>query len=79
MPTLELNPNKQYTFPKEIYVEQIDDQFLIILQNTANWILAQNKKQVEMFRYLESGKTVLELFQNFQDKKDIIYSNFPHQ
>lgn len=73
MPTLELNPNKQYTFPKEIYVEQIDDQFLIILQNTANWILAQNKKQVEMFRYLESGKTVLELFQNFQDKKDIIY------
>lgn len=65
MPELELNPQKIYKMPTPIIVESVDSYYLVIARETANWILLRNKRQLEIFNTLSSGKSVLDLFNLF--------------
>lgn len=75
MPQLELNPQKIYCMPKETCIEKIDNQYLIISPNTANWILAENEEQLEIYKELSSDKSVIEVIQKYPQEKfnDIIH------
>lgn len=75
MPELELNAQKIYNMPTPVIIETIDNFFLAIAPDAANWILLRNKEQLEIFYYLSSGKRVLDLFQTFpSDRQDDIYA-----
>jgi radical SAM protein with 4Fe4S-binding SPASM domain len=50
---IDLDIDKQYVFDKEIHIEQIDDQYVIIDINNANWIALQNVCQLEIFGQLQ--------------------------
>ena len=50
---------KTYHMPKTTYVEKIDDQYLVISPDTANWILAENKDQLKIYKEFSSGKSVI--------------------
>lgn len=75
MPQLELNPQKTYHMPKTTYVEKIDDQYLVISPDTANWILAENKDQLKIYKEFSSGKSVIDVIQSYPQEKinDIIH------
>lgn len=75
MPQLELNPQKIYCMPKMICIEKIDDQYLVISPDTANWILAENEDQLEIYKELSSGKSVINVIQSYPQEKinDIIH------
>jgi radical SAM protein with 4Fe4S-binding SPASM domain len=75
MPQLELDPQKVYHMPKSICIEKIDNQYLIISPDTANWILAENENQLEVYKELSSGKCVIDVIQNQPQEKinDVIH------
>ena len=75
MPQLELDPQKVYHLPKSICIEKIDNQYLIISPDTANWILAENENQLEVYKELSSGKCVIDVIQNQPQEKinDVIH------
>lgn len=75
MPQLELDPQKVYCMPRVTCVEKIDNQYLVISPNTANWILAENQNQVEIYKSLSSGKCVIDVIQNYPQEKinDVIH------
>ena len=70
MPQLELDPQKVYHMPKSTCIEEIDNQYLVISPDTANWILAENENQLEVYKELSSGKCVIDVIQN-QPQKNI--------
>lgn len=75
MPELELNPQKVYKMPKHLCVESIDNQYLVIARDTANWLLLQNRRQLEIFKFLSDGKCVLDIFNIFpNDAQEDIYT-----
>lgn len=45
-------------FPEEIVVEKINDFFLVIAVQTANWIVLYNSRQIDFLNMLRSGKCV---------------------
>lgn len=45
-------------FPEEIVVEKIDDFYLVIAVQTANWIVLYNSRQIDFLNMLRSGKCV---------------------
>lgn len=75
MPQLELNPQKIYCMPKRVCIEKIDNQYLVISPDTANWILAENENQLEIYKELSSGKSVIEVLQGYPQEEvgDVIH------
>ena len=75
MPQLELDPQRIYCMPKLVSIEKIDNQYLVISPDTANWILAENENQLEIYNKLSSGKSVIEVLQNYPQEKigDVIH------
>ena len=75
MQRLELNPQKIYCMPKKVCIEKIDNQYLVISPDTANWILAKNENQLEIYKELSSGKSVVQVLQNYPQEKiaDVIH------
>lgn len=65
MPTLELDPCKKYEIPKPVFVESVDNKFLAIARDTGNWILMDNDRQLNIFKFLSAGHCVADLFQAF--------------
>lgn len=45
-------------FPEEIVVEKINDFYLVIAVQTANWIVLYNSRQIDFLNMLRSGKCV---------------------
>lgn len=45
-------------FPEEIVVEKINDFYLVIAIQTANWIVLYNSRQIDFLNMLRSGKCV---------------------
>lgn len=45
-------------FPEEIVVEKINDFYLVISVQTANWIVLYNSRQIDFLNMLRSGKCV---------------------
>lgn len=74
MPTLELDPRKEYTMPNPVFMISIDNIFLAISRETGNWVLLENSRQLEIFNTLSAGHCVAELFDLFAPEagKDII-------
>ncbi len=66
MPELELSPQKKYNMPAPLFIKSIDGFYLVISKNTANWLLLQNEKQLEIFSFLADGNSVLDTFSRFQ-------------
>lgn len=64
MPSMELDPQKIYDLPKFTCVEEIDGVYLIISPDTANWVIAHNINQLEIYNQLASGKRVIDVIQN---------------
>lgn len=60
MPKMELDPHKIYKMPKKVFVRKIDDCYLAISSETANWVLLQNDQQLQIYQMLADGKSVLE-------------------
>lgn len=67
MPELELDPQKIYTLPHPLSVETVDDCFLIISSETANWLLLQNELQLEIFKRLSAGESVLDVIRSLPE------------
>lgn len=65
MPQLELNPEKIYRMPEGICIKEIDDKYLIISPNTANWVLAENSTQLEVYKQLSLGEKIIDVIQKF--------------
>lgn len=72
---LELDLQKIYCMPKVICVEKIDNQYLIISPETANWILAKNENQLKIYNELSSGKSINDVIQNYsqEDFNNVLY------
>lgn len=45
-------------FPQEIVVEKVNDFYLVIAVQTANWIVLYNSRQIDFLNMLRSGKCV---------------------
>ncbi|MBM6866293.1 radical SAM protein [Bacteroides caecigallinarum] len=45
-------------FPEEIVVEKINDFYLVIAVQTANWIVLYNSRQIDFLNMLRSGKCI---------------------
>lgn len=45
-------------FPEEIVIEKINDFYLVIAVQTANWIVLYNSRQIDFLNMLRSGKCV---------------------
>ena len=45
-------------FPEEIVVEKVNDFYLVIAVQTANWIVLYNSRQIDFLNMLRSGKCV---------------------
>ena len=75
MHKLELNPQKIYSLPKTTHIEKIDHYYLVISPDTANWILVQNENQLEIYKNLASGKSVIDVIQNYPQEQinDVIH------
>lgn len=75
MPELELNPSKIYKMPSPLFVENYDNKKLVISRESANWLLLNNSRQLEIFDFLADGNCVSELFQHFPPdaQKDIYH------
>lgn len=75
MPELELNPSKIYKMPSPLFVENYDNKTLVISRESANWLLLNNSRQLEIFDFLADGNCVSELFQHFPPdaQKDIYH------
>lgn len=54
MPELELDPQKVYKMPTPLFVEMVDNCFLVIARDTANWLLLNNQQQLEIFNFLSN-------------------------
>lgn len=65
MPALELDPRKKYNMPEAVFIESVDDKFLAIDRDTGNWILIDNDRQLEIFKFLSDDHCVADLFQAF--------------
>ncbi|MBS5301287.1 MAG: radical SAM protein [Clostridiaceae bacterium] len=61
MAKLELDPQKIYKMPDPVFIKKIDSYYLVIASETANWLLLQNEKQLEIFQLLSGGKSVKEV------------------
>ena len=75
MPELELNPAKIYKMPAPLFIEDYSGKTLIISRESANWLLLDNARQLEIFSFLADGNCVSELFQHFplDAQKDIYH------
>ena len=75
MPELELNSSKIYKMPSPLFVENYDNKTLVISRESANWLLLNNSRQLEIFNFLADGNCVSELFQHFPPdaQKDIYH------
>lgn len=54
----ELDYDNILHFPEEIVVEKINDFYLVIAVQTANWIVLYNSRQIDFLNMLRSGKCV---------------------
>lgn len=75
MPKLELDLTKIYTLPENVCFEEIDDKYLAISPDTANWILLNNSSQLKIYKFLASKRSIKDLIKNFPENsiKDIMY------
>ena len=55
---LQLDYDDILHFPEEIVVEKINDFYLVIAVQTANWIVLYNSRQIDFLNMLRSGKCV---------------------
>lgn len=54
----ELNYDDILHFPNEIVVEEINNFYLVIAVQTANWIVLYNARQIDFLNMLRSGKCI---------------------
>ena len=75
MPELKLGNKKIYKMPNNIFVKYIEGQYLVISVDTANWLLLNNEKQLEIYEFLSNNHTIEELLNTFSCEymEDIIY------
>lgn len=55
---LQLDYDDILHFPQEIVVEKVNDFYLVIAVQTANWIVLYNSRQIDFLNMLRSGKCV---------------------
>lgn len=73
MPTLTIDPQKKFVFSDIIDFEYIDNKYIVISRDTANWLLLDNICQVDIFKFLMTH-TVEQCFNNFgkNNQKDFV-------
>ena len=62
-----IKPEKTYVFPAEVSVVHYLDSILVIAPDTANWIVLNNDKCLEILESFRQGKTVKEISSEFRD------------
>ena len=65
----ELNYDDILHFPNEIVVEKINNFYLIIAVQTANWIVLYNARQMDFLNMLRSGKCVGDIIETVDSEE----------
>lgn len=65
----ELNYDDILHFPNEIVVEKINNFYLIIAVQTANWIVLYNARQIDFLNMLRSGKCVGDIIETVDSEE----------
>lgn len=68
----ELDYNDILHFPKEIVIEKINNCYLVIAVQTANWIVLYNSKQVDFLNMLRSEKCVGDVVDTIESEEDMV-------
>lgn len=71
MQRFQINIDKIYSFPLEVVTVCRGDVFLVIAPDTANWMVLQNLKQLNVFKYLSSGYSIKDALAFFQDDDSV--------
>lgn len=67
MAELSLDLQKQYKMPTVCSIVSVDNTFLVISRETANWLLLHNQAQLDIFKFLSEGHSIGELFETFAE------------
>lgn len=67
MPKLELDLKKVYKMPKFVIIKEVENCYLAIAVEQANWVLLKNKNQLEIFQLLSEGKSIAETIEIIDD------------
>lgn len=59
-------------FPKEIVVEKINNYYLVIAVQTANWIVLYNSSQIDFLNMLRSGICVGDIIGTIKTEKAMV-------
>lgn len=65
MAKYKIDSQKIYSMPKNISIRQIDDAVLIIVPETANWIVLSSSVELEIFNFLRDGNTIMDSINRF--------------
>ena len=65
----ELNYDDILHFPNEIVVEKINNFYLVIAVQTANWIILYNARQMDFLNMLRSGKCVGDIIETVDSEE----------
>lgn len=74
MSGLTLQPQKRYKMPHSIHFERVDGKILVVSSESANWLLLHSENQLDIFNSLLQGKSIEEVFLNFQDNIADVYA-----
>ncbi len=66
MPRYYIEPEKTYNFPSEIFIVHYGESILVISPETANWIVLNNDKCLQIIDYLRQGLTIKEVMDEFE-------------
>lgn len=72
MPTFYIDNNKRYNTCNKISVIHHDDNILIIIPITANWIVLKTLDQLEIFNFFVKGKSIQDALDNPNFKEEDI-------
>ena len=73
---IELNIDKIYKMPENIFIENIDGKTLVISSNTANWLLLNNDCQYRIFQSLAEGNSISQIFEIFKNCTRLIIKSY---
>lgn len=74
MSLYEVDNNKSYSISSNTKVIHYNDKYLVIVPETANWIVLDSSKQLAVIDFFKRGKTIDQALKNLDfDKNDVTY------
>lgn len=64
----EIDYDKVYSLPNDVYIKQIYNKFIVVSPSTGNWLVFSNDIELSFFNMIISKKNILELYSFASDK-----------